>query len=105
MAEGLGCYIKTSIQNGSLQGLPLHGLEPIASHSQFFNDTLLMNTATAQEAIKLSSIFSNFSEASDTTFNLTKSQLLFFNTPLEIQCHFWPLVMEVNEDQGRKGRM
>jgi hypothetical protein len=26
MEEGLGCYIKDSIQNGSLQGLPLHGL-------------------------------------------------------------------------------
>jgi len=26
MEEGLGCYIKASIQNGSLQGLPLHGL-------------------------------------------------------------------------------
>jgi hypothetical protein len=33
MAKGLGCYIKASIQNGSLQGLPLHGLQPTASHN------------------------------------------------------------------------
>jgi hypothetical protein len=87
MVEGLGRYIKTSIQNGSLQGLPLHGLELVASHSQFVDDTLLMNTPTVQEAIKLSSILSDFSKASGTTFNLTKSQLFFFNTPLAIQHH------------------
>jgi hypothetical protein len=84
MDEGLGCYIKTSIQNGSLQDFPLHELEPKASHSPFFDDTLLMNTPTMQEVIKLSSILSDFSETFDTTFNLTKSQLFFFNTPLEI---------------------
>jgi hypothetical protein len=92
MVEGLGCYIKASIQNGSLQGLPLHGLQPTASHSQFVDDTLLMNTPTMQEAIKLSSILSDFSEASDTTFNLAKSQLFFFNTPVAIQQHLSQLL-------------
>jgi hypothetical protein len=48
MAEGLGHYIKASIQNGSLQGLPLHGLQPAASHSQFVDDTMLLNTPTMQ---------------------------------------------------------
>jgi hypothetical protein len=48
MVEGLGCYIKASIQNGSLQGLPLHGLQPATSHNQFVDDTLLMNTPTVQ---------------------------------------------------------
>jgi hypothetical protein len=85
MAQGLGCYIKDSIQNGSLQGLPIHGLKMISSHNQFVNETLLMNTPTVQEEIKLSSILSDFSEASGTTFNLAKSQLFFFNTPVEIQ--------------------
>jgi hypothetical protein len=92
MVEGLGCYIKASIQNGSLQGLPLHGLQPIASHNQFVDDTLLMNTPTAQEAIKLSSILSDFSKASGTTFNLAKSQLFFFNTPVAIQQHLSQLL-------------
>jgi hypothetical protein len=85
MDEGLGCFIKVSIQNGSLQGLPLHKLQLTASHSQIVDDTLLMNTPTAQEAIKLSFILSDFSEASGTTFNMAKSQLFIFNTPVEIQ--------------------
>jgi hypothetical protein len=58
MAEGLGHYITASIADGSLQGLPLHGLQPTASHSQFVDDTMLMGTPTAQEAIKLKSILS-----------------------------------------------
>jgi hypothetical protein len=73
MVEGLGRYIKASIQNGSLQGLPLHGLQPSSSHNQFFNDTLLMNTPTMKEAIKLISILFDFNKASRTTFNLAKS--------------------------------
>jgi hypothetical protein len=81
MVEGMGRYIKASIQNGFLQGLHLHGLQPIASHSQFVDDTMLLNTPTAQEANKLRSILNDFSEASGTTFNLVKSQLFFFNTP------------------------
>ena len=92
MAEGLGRYIMASIQNGSLQGLPLHGLQPTASHSQFVDDTLLMNTPTVQEAIKLSSILSDFSEASGTTFNLAKSKLFFFNSPVAIQQHLSQLL-------------
>jgi hypothetical protein len=92
MAEGLGRYIMASIQNGSLQGLPLHGLQPTASHNQFVDDTLLMNTPTVQEAIKLSSILSDFSEASGTTFNMAKSKLFFFNTPVAIQQHLSQLL-------------
>ena len=92
MDEGLGCYIKASIQNGSLQGLPLHGLQPASSHSQFVNDTLLINTPIAQEAIKLSSILFDFSEASCTTINLAKLRLFFFNTPKAIQQHLSQLL-------------
>jgi hypothetical protein len=64
MVEGLGRYIKASIENGSLQGLPLHGLQTVASHSQFVDDTMLLNTPTGHEANKLSSILNDFSEAS-----------------------------------------
>jgi hypothetical protein len=92
MAEGLGRYIKTSIGNGSLQGLPLHGLQPATSHSQFIDDTMLMSTPTVQEANKLSSILSDFSNATGTSFNLTKSQLFFFNTPQVVQQHLSQLL-------------
>jgi hypothetical protein len=87
MVEGLGCYIKASTQNRSVHDLPLHGLQPEASHKKFVVDMLLINTPTTQEAIKLRSIPSDFSEASSTTFNLAKSQLFFFNTPMAIQHH------------------
>jgi hypothetical protein len=93
MSEGLGHYIKFSIQNGSLQGLHLHGLQPESSHNQFVDDTMLMNTPTAQEAKKLRSILNDFSEASRTTFNLAKSQLFFFNTPEAIQHHISQLMI------------
>jgi hypothetical protein len=58
-----------------------------SSHNQFVDDTILMNTPTAQEAIKLSSILSDFSKAAKTTFDLAKSQPFFFNTPTTIQQH------------------
>jgi hypothetical protein len=85
MAKGLGRYIKASIEDGSLQGLPLHNLQPSTSHRQFMDDTLLMNTPTTKEALKLKTILFDFNEASSTTFNLEKSQVLFLNTPLAIQ--------------------
>jgi hypothetical protein len=47
MAEGLGRYIKTTILEGTLKGLPLHNIQPAPSHSQFVDDTLLLNTPTA----------------------------------------------------------
>jgi hypothetical protein len=85
MAEGLGRYLSASIANGTLQGLSIHGLQPTASHNQFVDDTLLLNTPTAREAAKLRTILSDFSEASGTTFNLEKSQLFFFNMPTTVQ--------------------
>jgi hypothetical protein len=87
MVEGLGCYIRASTQNGSLKGLPLHRLQSGASHSQFVDDTLIMNAPTMQEEIKLISILSHFNESSGTTFNLAKLGLFFFNTLVEIQHH------------------
>jgi hypothetical protein len=56
MVEGLGWYINASIGDGSLKGLPLHNLQLAPSHSQFVDDTLLMNTPTSQDANKLKTI-------------------------------------------------
>jgi hypothetical protein len=47
MVEGIGRYIKAEILEGSLKGLPLHNIDLAPSHSQFVDDTLLMNTPTA----------------------------------------------------------
>jgi hypothetical protein len=70
-----------------LTGLPLHNLHPAPSHSQFVDDTLLMNTPTVREATKLNSILSDFSDASGMLLNLDKSKLYFFNTPASVQAH------------------
>jgi hypothetical protein len=87
MAEGLGRYLKEAVLEGSLDGLPLYNLHPAPSHSQFVDDTLLMNTPTVREATKLNSILSDFSEASGMLLNLDKSKLYFFNTPVSVQAH------------------
>jgi len=50
MAEGLGRYLKAAVSDGSLSGIPLHGLLPAPSHSQFVDDTLLMITPTVKDA-------------------------------------------------------
>jgi hypothetical protein len=72
MEEGLGRYIKAAVLEGSLKGLPLHNIQPAPSHSQFVDDTLLLNSPTAREAFKLNSILSDFSEASGMVLNLEK---------------------------------
>jgi hypothetical protein len=87
MAEGLGRYLKAAVLEGSLTGLSLHNLHPAPSHSQFVDDTLLMNTPTVREATKLNSILSDFSAASRMLLNLDKSKLYFFNTPATVQAH------------------
>jgi hypothetical protein len=92
MAEGLGRYIKSAVLEGSLKGLPLHNIKPAPSHSQFVDDTLLMNSPTAREANKLNSILSDFTEASGMTLNLDKSKLFFFNTLAAVQLHISKLL-------------
>jgi hypothetical protein len=87
MAKGLGRYIKATILEGSLKRLHLHNIHPAPSHSQFVDDTLLMNTPTSHEATKLKSILSDFMEASGMLLNLDKSTLYFFNTPFAVQNH------------------
>jgi hypothetical protein len=84
--------LKALVEEDSLKFPPLHNIQPTPSHNQFVDDTLLMNTPIAQEATKLNSILTNFTEASGMALNLDKSQLYFFNTPMAIQNHiheFW----------------
>jgi hypothetical protein len=92
LAEGPEHYLKALVEEDSLKFPPLHNIQPTPSHNQFVDDTLLMNTPIAQEATKLNSILTNFTEASGMALNLDKSQLYFFNTPMAIQNHiheFW----------------
>jgi len=92
MAEGLGRYIKATITDGSLKGLPLHNIQPTLNHSQFFDETLLLNSPTVREANKLNSILSDFTEASSMSLNYDKSKLYFFNTPASVQTHISKLL-------------
>jgi hypothetical protein len=85
MAEGLGRSISAAITDKSLKGLPLHNFQPALSHSQFVDDTLLLNSPSAKEALSLNAILSDFTEASGMSLNLDKSKLYFFNTPVPIQ--------------------
>jgi ribonuclease HI len=87
MAEGLSRSIHAAIASNLLTGLPLHGISPPISHSQFVDDTLMMGTPTAREANSLLSILQTFSEASGMDCNKDKSQIFFFNTPPPIQRH------------------
>jgi hypothetical protein len=87
LAEGLSRSIHAAVENKSLTGLPLHGLTPPISHSQFVDDTLLMGSPTIREANAIQEILSSFSEASGLDCNRGKSQIFFFNTPPPIQRH------------------
>jgi hypothetical protein len=92
MAEGLICYIKESIADRSLTGLPLHGLDPLASHNEFFNDTLMLGSLNVREALKILLILQTFCEASGMDINRYKYQIFFFNTLIPIQIHITNLL-------------
>jgi hypothetical protein len=87
MAEGLSLSIHAAVANNLLTCLPLHGISPPISHSQFVDDTLLMGTPTAREANSLLSILQTFSKALGLDCNKDKSQIFFFNMPPLIQHH------------------
>jgi hypothetical protein len=87
LAEGLSRSIHAAIENNLLTGLPLHGISPPISHSQFVDDTLLMGSPTVREANSILDILQTFSDASGLDCNKDKSQIFFFNTPLPIQRH------------------
>jgi hypothetical protein len=87
MAEGLGRYLKAYVLEGSLKFLPLHNIHSAPSHIHFVDGTLLLNTLTTQEAIKLNSILIDCVDALGMALNLEKYKLYFFNTPVAIQNH------------------
>jgi exonuclease III len=87
LAEGLSRSIHAAIEQNLLTGLPLHGISPPISHSQFVDDTLLMGSPTVREASSLQEILQTFSEASGLDCNKDKSQIFFFNMPPQIQRH------------------
>ena len=73
-------------------GLALHGLNPLASHSQFVDDAMLMGVPFVREVMSLKYILNDFHQASGTSMINSKSQLFFFNTPLIIQRHISSLL-------------
>jgi hypothetical protein len=87
MAEGLSRSIHAALEQNFLTGLPLHGISPPISHSEFVDDTLLMGSPTVREASSLQEILQTFSDASGLDCNKDKSQIFFFNTPPQIQRH------------------
>eukprot|EP00253_Pinus_taeda_P027218 PITA_27218 len=80
MAEGLGRHIKQALQSNQLRGISIHN-SPASSHQQFVDDTMLYGYPLAQEASRLKSLLIDFSEASGTHVNNSKSQIFFFHTP------------------------
>jgi hypothetical protein len=84
MAEGLNRSIQEALASHHLSGLPLHGLSPPLSHSQFVDDTLLMGSPTVREAVSIQTILQTFSEASVLDCNKDKSLIFFFNTPPQV---------------------
>jgi hypothetical protein len=87
MVEGLSHFIQASIADKYLVGLPLHGIDPLVSHSQFIDDTLMMGSPTIQEAHKILHILQTFCDALGMDINRDKSHIFFFNTPVPVQLH------------------
>jgi hypothetical protein len=92
MAEGLSRSIQAVLENGTLEGLSLHGIYPPISHSQFVDDTLLMGTPTVREENSILQILQTFSEASGLDYKKDKSLIFFFNTPRPVQRHISDLL-------------
>eukprot|EP00253_Pinus_taeda_P021027 PITA_21027 len=82
MAKGLGTHIKQALQSNQLRGISIHN-SPASSHQQFVDDTMLYGYSSAQEASRLKSLLNDFSEASGTHVNNSKSQFSS-STPLRL---------------------
>jgi len=80
LAEGLGRHIKQAIHSHQLKGLSVHNT-PATSHQQFVDDTMLFGYPSIQEASCFKALLNDFSEASGTSINSSKSQIFFFHTP------------------------
>jgi hypothetical protein len=87
MEEGLSYFIKDSIADRSLVGIPLHGIDPSVSHNKFFDDTLMLGSPMVQEAQKIPYILQTFCASLGMEINRDKSKIFFFNTALPVQLH------------------
>jgi len=84
IAKGLSYLLHSAISSHSLKGISLHGQPPI-SHQLFFDDNMLFDHPSVQEASTFKFLLNLFSEASGTTINASKSQLFFLHTPILTQ--------------------
>lgn len=84
MAEGLGRHIKHALHSQQLKGISVHNT-PATSHQQFVDDTMLFGYPSVQEASHLKDHLNDFSEASGTHVNCSKSQIFFFHTPPSVK--------------------
>eukprot|EP00253_Pinus_taeda_P007130 PITA_07130 len=84
MAEGLGRHIKNVLLSHQLKGLSVHNT-PANSHQQFVDDTMLFGYPSVQEASRFKALLNDFSEASSTNVNCSKSQIFFFHTPPSVK--------------------
>jgi len=85
MMEGLGRSIKHAKEVGKIKGLQLSENGQALTHQQFVDDTMLQGIPTVKEALVYKQIMSNFAMASGIEFNLSKSNIFFFNTHIAIQ--------------------
>eukprot|EP00253_Pinus_taeda_P022974 PITA_22974 len=72
MAEGLGRLIKQSHLSHQLKGLSIHN-SPTITHQQFVDDNMLFGYPLVQEASRFKTLLNDFSEASGTSINKSKS--------------------------------
>ena len=83
MDEGLSRTITQAVNFSSLKGLVVHNMSPRFSHTQFVDDTTLMDEPTLRESRNIKTLLDDFVVASGTSnINESKLQIFFFNTPL-----------------------
>eukprot|EP00253_Pinus_taeda_P035953 PITA_35953 len=84
MVEGLGRHIKNALLSRQIKGLSVHNT-PANSHQRFVDDTMLFGYPSVQEASRFKALLNDFSEASGTDVNCSKSQIFFFHTPPSVK--------------------
>jgi len=80
MAEGLGRHIKNALLSHQLKGLSVQNT-PANSHQQFVDDTMLFGYPSVQEASRFKALLNDFSEASGTNVDCSKSHIFSFTLP------------------------
>jgi hypothetical protein len=85
MMEGLSRSIKASTSKGTIKGLQPHEDSPPTTHQQFVDDTMLHGILTFKESTAYKKILDDFTEASETDINHSKSMIFFFNTHIVVQ--------------------